>query len=342
MTPLSISNKMSGTDVCPCCPKIATSSGQHVRSDSLRTHVKNKHSEKIDAAFIDGGGWAIKVLAPKRIVKIKADKLGYGYCFECFHWIPTAGYYQSTIEQHILDHECKEKQVRQKKAKVIGGKVIQTEKKVNSKELVRAFEKVGYKDQIELTDDIEFDLDKTLKQIKTLTPPPSSDSTLERAKKDKRLVALKIEERENQRRDAIVESQLAEDEDADDEYPMEPEVFDEYEDVIAPLLVDLVRSVPLREKLTNQNKELRIELDKWEDKYDMLTSEKNAEIARLREQLMELSRSTSEERMSLQAENLKLKTQLNNEQTEPVAEVADTIQHVGENNYQLWSLPFQG
>jgi hypothetical protein len=220
--------------------------------------------------------------------------------------------------------------------KVEGGKVIVTRDTISSTELYETFKRAGFSDQVVLSDSMNINVRLTLDNIRAMKSSEEAKPLLDRMKANIKLVPLKIQEREDQRRTAIHEGNLELEEGED------PEIFDEYEDVIAPLLVDLVRSVPLREKLTNQNKELRIELDKWEDKYDMLTSEKNAEIARLREQLMELSRSTSEERMSLQAENQKLKTQLNNEQTEPDAEEADTIQHVGENNYQLWSLPFQG
>ncbi len=330
---------------CPFCPFVApTNKLGQVRTDNLRTHVKARHptdSKSILCEYEGANGFKLEKLEGNLYIQTKLGKYNDGFCNSCASWIQLEGFGQSVRIAKVKAHECKERQARQKKPKVIGGKVIPTEKKVNSQELVRAFEKVGYKDQIVLSDDIEFDVDKTLKQIKTMSPPPSAESTLERAKKDKRLVALKIQEREDLRRDAIVESQFEEDED-DDKYSMEPEVFDDYEDVIGPLLVELARSVPLKEKLSNQNKDMRIELDKWEDKYDQLTAQKNAEIAALKEALCELSRSTSEERSRLQAENQKLKSQQVPEQTVPAVEVTETIQHVAENNYQLWSLQFQG
>jgi hypothetical protein len=329
---------------CPFCPFVTTTNklGQ-IRTDNLRVHVKTSHptdSKSILCEYEGVNGFKLEKLEGNLYIQTKLGKYNDGFCNCCASWIQLEGFGQSVRIAKLKTHECKPIQVRQKKAKVIGGKVIPTEKKVNSQELVRAFEKVGYKDQIILSDDIEFDIDKTLKQIKTMSPPPSAESTLERAKKDKRLVALKIQEREDLRRDAIVESQLIDEEDEDDEYP--PDVFDDYDDVIGPLLVELVRSVPLKEKLSNQNKDMRIELDKWEDKYDQLTTQKDAEIAALKEALCELSRSTSEERSRLQAENRKWKSQQVLEQTVPDVEATETIQHVVESNYQLWTLPFQG
>jgi len=330
-------------DICPVCPK-QTPPGKngHVRSDNIRTHVKNKHADTIDEAFIDKFGWALKVLAPKLIVKTKNGKLGNGYCLRCFTWILTEGYGQSNIERHCLSHECKEMQKRAPKTKVVGGKMISTDKKMDTTTLYKAFKRAGYEDQVIMNDDCDVDLDKTLQKLKSAAPLPNPSSILERLKKDKRLAVLKIEEREQQRRDAIED--IEEDElDEDDE----PDIFDDYDDVIAPLMVELARSAPQKEKLINQNKEMRMELDKKEDELDMMKRMKDEEIADLKRRLNNLSADITEERMQLRQEirTLKAKLPVDNDQPEEEAqpaEVSDTVTHVAENTFVQWSLPFQG
>ena len=326
---------MSGTDVCPCCPKVATSHGSHLRSDNLRFHVKNKHSEKFDATYIDAGGWTIKVLSPKRIVKVKAGKLGFGYCFQCFHWISTVGYNQTNIERHILDHECIQKQVREKKLRVVGGKIIPRDKKMETAPFIQAAKRHGLDDYVELNDDCEVDLDKTFAKLKGRAPAADPTSIWERLKKSKRLVGLKLQDLEEARRDNIDEGNI----DLDEEDV--PEVFDEL-DVLEPILVEYGKTIPQREAQSKIIRDQKMELEMWDDKHEMMIRQKDAEIATLKQRLMDLSISTSEARCRSEAEILRLKALVPQEQQEPAVPADDTIQHVGGNNFQQWSLPFQG
>jgi hypothetical protein len=310
-----------------------------VRSDNLRSHVRYRHSEGFTDTFVDAGGWGIKVLSPKLIMKTKSGRLGHGYCFECFSYIDVAGQKQSAIESYVRSHTCRPRQVREKRAKIVGGKVVPPEKRMSTDFVLKALKEAGLNDAVELTDDLEVDIKKTLANVKACAAPHNPDSMLEKAKKDKTLAALKIGEREQQRRDAITELNM--DGDWSDEEEEEPEVFDDWEDVFRPLLMELSKTVPQREKLSNTIKDLRTELEKWEDKYDMMVSEKDREIYTLRQRLIEAYQPRGEpappqERIQPPTEDHE------SEEEEPDEEEADTIQHVGENNYQQWSLPYRG
>lgn len=198
---------MSGTDVCPCCPKQATSKDGHVRSDSLRTHVKNKHSESFDLDFIDESGWSLRALTPKLVVKHKDGKLGFAYCFNCYHWIDTSGYKMNT-EKHIRSHVCIQPQIRQRKCKVVNGTVVVHEKTTTDSMLYKELKAAGADDWIELNDAHDVDIKATFRKLvmaaKTSAPAVAPEgSFLDRLKKDKRLAALQFEEWEQERRDAI-------------------------------------------------------------------------------------------------------------------------------------------
>jgi len=329
---------MSGTDVCPCCPKMASSKGDVVRSDNLRLHVKNKHAEAFDAEFIDAGGWAIRVLAPKLIVKTKAGKMGFGYCFKCFHWVTTRGMNQSNIERYIRDHDCKEPVTRERKLKVVGGKIeVSVKKGMDDKALMTAFKACGADDYIEFNEDLDIDLKKTLKRMMAQMKAPAPvnpDGILERLKKEVRLASLNLPEREAQRRDAIESNNL----EAEDDDEIEIETFDEYDDIIMPCFVELARAAPQREKLSNTIKELRAQMDQKEDAADMKQRELERTIADLKERVIEMSRDISEERVRLHAREARLKEK----SAEAVSQEPDKIELVGGSDYVQWSLPYQG
>ena len=334
---------MSGNSVnhgvCPFCPYVCgTNKLGQIRSDHLRSHVGNKHADGkgIIADYIGPGNFKMRKMTDTIYLASKDGKDSDAFCMSCSSWVSLSGYKSLQRADACLSHVCKTKQVRERKLKTVGGKPVPAEKKLVTEPFIKAFKRHGFEDVVELTDDIELDIDKTLVALKTQRVVSSKDSILERAKADKRLIALGLAKREEERRAAIEEAnEYLEEGD-------EPEVFDEYDEIIGPCLVELSKTVPQREQLTNTIKSLRADLDKKEDELDMIKRQKNAEIEDLKERLKAMSIQLTEERLTLRDEIQQLKARLPPEEEEPVVEVTDTIQLVVENNYQQWSLPFQG
>jgi hypothetical protein len=330
---------MSGTDVCPCCPKQATSKGGHVRSDSLRTHVKNKHSESFDLEFIDAGGWSLRALTPKLVIKHRAGKLGFGYCFDCYHWIDTTGFNQANIEKFVRSHICIQPQIRERKCKVVNGTVVVSEKTMNNSMLYKELKAAGADDWIELADNNDVDIKATFRKLvmaaKTSAPAVSPEgSFLDRLKKDKRLTALNFEEWEQERRDAIEADAELDPEDRIGEV----EVYDDWDSVIVTKLDDLQKRAAKSDKLSTALKEARYENGTKEDEKDMIKRDAAAAKEESQARLNEMARQLSEARNLLHAAEARLKQELG------VApdEGRDTIQHQGGSDFSQWSLPYQG
>jgi hypothetical protein len=229
-------------------------------------------------------------------------------------------------------------QVRERKLKIVDGKIEVPDKKVmEEKTIMAAFKSCGAEDYIELDDNIDFDLKKTIKRMMAQMKAPAPvnpNGILERLKKETRLAALNLAEREEQRRDAIDENNA----DAEEDEEIEIETFDEYEEIILPCFVELAKAAPQREKLSSTIKELRAQMGQREDETDMKLRELTAKLADRDERIMILAKQVSEERCLRQAAEAHLK-----EKGEEVPDAEpDTIQHLGGNNYSQWSLPFQG
>jgi hypothetical protein len=227
--------------------------------------------------------------------------------------------------------------VREKKLRVVGGKIIPRDKKMETAPFIKAAKRHGLDDYVELDDDMEVDLDKTFAKLKGRAPAANPSSVWERLKKSKRLVGLNLQDLEEARQDAIEQNNAY----LDEEENEQPEVFDEL-DVLEPILVEYGKTIPQRVAQSKIISDQKIELEKWDDKHEMMIRQKDAEIATLKQRLIDLSISTSEARCRSEAEILRLKALVPQEQQEPVVPADDKIQHVGENNFQQWSLPFQG
>lgn len=328
------------SNICPCCPyQAAEGKNGHVRSDSLRRHIERMHEEP-DYAFVDRYGNKLETIIPKLVIKKKNDAYGNGFCFECNTWLIHPKEAASSRERLCLVriHRCKKKQQRApKRPKGKGdGSVAATAPTVKMNAVEKLFDKHAG-DFIEHTDDIEFDLEASLKSlVKAAKTPaaPKEGSLLERLKKEKRLAPLKLDERETNMR--TIYDQEEEDSDSDAE---PPGTFDEIDDVILPVLIEASKSAAQRETLSNTIRDLRNELDQKEDAIELLKSSNAATVESLREQLLVLARELSEERVRRHHAEKEHPTEKS-----PVvrAPEPDKIELVAGNDYSQWSLPFQG
>jgi len=303
--------------------------------------VKARHptdSKTIISEYEGVHGFKLEKIQGNLYIQTKLGKYNDGFCNDCATWIPLAGFGQGVRIAKLKTHECRPVQVREKKLKVVDGKIeVPVKKGMDEKALYKEFKIAGADDYVEFNDDLEIDIKKTLKKMMTAMKAPAPlnpDGILERLKKETRLAALNLTEREEQRRDAIEENNL----EAEEDMEVQVEAFDEYDDIILPCFVELARAAPQREKLSNTIKELRAQMDQREDTTDMKQRELEGIIVDLKERIMEMSREISEERVRLHAREARLKEKL----VEAVDEVPDKIELVGGSDFAQWSLPYQG
>jgi len=327
------------SSVCPCCHyEAAAGKNGHVRSDSLRRHVERMH-ETPDMDFVDRYGWSLETVAPNIVIKKKKETYNSGFCFGCRTWlIPPVSCTSGPLRyRFVKNHTCRPVQHRAPKRPKGSSTTTTPVALVKMEKVEKVFNTLAG-DYIEHTDDCDFDLEKSLKSlVRAANKPaaaPKEGSLLERLKAEKRLGPLKLAEREAHMRSIYEAEEADSDSEAD-----EPGVFDEIEDVLIPVLIEAAKSAPQREQLSNTIKDLRIELDQKEDAIDMLKSSNAATVESLQQQLMELSRQVSEERVRRHRAEKELGCQTKEEAPAPAR---DTIQLVGGNDYTQWSLPFQG
>lgn len=327
---------------CPFCPFTAPTNKQgQVRTDNLRTHVKARHptdSKTIISEYEGVHGFKLEKIQGNLYIQTKLGKYNDGFCNDCATWIPLAGFGQGVRIAKLKAHECRPVQVRERKVKVVDGKIeVPVKKGMDEKALYKEFKNAGADDYVEFDEDLVLDFKKTLKKMMAAIKAPAPvnpNSILERLKKETRLASLNLTEREEQRRDAIEENNVAADEDEE----IEIEAFDEYDDIILPCFVELARAAPQREKLSNTIKELRAQMDQREDATDMKQRELESTVADLKERIIEMSREISEERVRLHAREAHLKQK---SAEAPCAE-PDKIELVAGSDFSQWSLPFQG
>ena len=319
---------------CPFCPYKA----KEGRTDHLRSHVNHKHpiaKGPVSLLYEDEEGKMEKLTETLYIKKDKKDAYAHGFCLSCASWVKLTGLSQAVRPAMVRQHRCKPVQ---KRSRIVGERIVRGHETMTSSEIFNLFKRHGFEDQVELTVSSNIDLPRTLNNIRAEQKKPviDPDSMLEKAKKDKALVALKLEEMEKRMRD------MAESNNADLEEGEELEVFDEWNDIFRPLLVELTKTVPQREKLSNTIKDLRVDLDKCEEKYELMVSEKDAKIRDLKERLIEACRANRGVTPPPGDRSPQLTDDPDTEEEEPDDEEPDTIEHVAENNWQLWSLPYRG
>jgi hypothetical protein len=304
------------SNICPLCPfKACPNSKGAERSDGLRRHVQNVHkTPTLD--YVDPAGSTVELATPTLVVKKKANgRYGNGYCLACGCYIKLVLKYTDECWLAILkQHQCKPKQARGAKKPSTAGP-----KPVASAPVASA-------------------------------APASTICIVDRLKKFKALTSLDLEGMVKARLRVVERSQEPPSEDegyenSDGEmvYDDEPkvhkiEVYDEIDDIIAPLLICYSKTIPQREAqsatISNKNQEIM----QLEDKLEMAKNESGREIRDLKERLLVLSKQVSEETSRRYAAEARLKLL----QAEVPAPAPDKIQHLDGSNPAQWTLQYQG
>lgn len=331
--------------VCPVCPHIVPEGkdGQ-IRTDNLRNHVKNKHpAADINLDFVDAGGYAIKRLTPAIVIKHKAGKWSNGYCFACGSWLDMTSYGQANRERMCSEHVCKTKQVREHKLKVVDGKIAPpTQRVMTDAVLIKAIKAAGAEDCIEFKDNLDLDIDKTLKRMYVPKKAEAVSPVLDRLKQEKRLAALNLGEREQLRRDAIAKFNFEADSD-DEDY--EEEVFDEVADIIVPVLVEAAKSAGQRAQQSKIIADHAAALNVKDDEIDQLKCQlitKDRDIQQLKESFCEDANDKDAEIARLNKVVREMTGRLKSTAVVAPVQVPDTIQHQAGNTVGQWSLQYQG
>ena len=318
------------TDICPCCPFIAARNAEGaVRSDVLRRHVFRVH-KKPELTYVDTFGYVMEAITDMLVIKKnKAGKYVAGFCFECGTLVPVVSGNSASQRAHVEAHVCKETKKRAAKTPRDPKAAAATEAKRDAVE--KAIVKAGLSEYIVHTDDINLDINATLKTLcKEVKKPAAAISVIDRLMKIPFLAAsLKLAERVQVRMDFIRESEENDD---------DPEVYDEIGDILEPILIEYVKAGPIREKQSETITALKHENYLLQDQIEQMKSSAGGAEEDLNERLMELSRQLSEETQRRHAAEARLKAAT----VEAPAAVPDKIELVAENNFALWSLPYQG
>jgi len=306
------------SNICPLCPfKACPNSKGATRSDGLRRHVQNVHKvPTLD--YVDAAGSTVELLKPTMVVKKRSTgRYGSGYCLACGCYINFMMNYSNDDRLAILkQHQCKPKQARGPRATKAAPKVAAAPKEA----------------------------------VAAAPAPVASVCIVDRLKKFKALTSLDLDGKVKARLRKVERSQEPPSEDegyenSDGEmvYDDEPkvhkiEVYDEIDDIIAPLLICYSKTIPQREAQSITIAGKNNEIMQLEDKLEMAKNESAREIRDLKERLMTLSRQVSEEATRRHAAEARLKLL----QPAAPAPAPDTIQHLDGNSPVQWILPYQG
>lgn len=323
------------TDICPCCPFIAARNAEGaVRSDVLRRHVFRVH-KKPELTYVDTFGYVMEAITDMLVIKKnKAGKYVAGFCFECGTLVPVVSGNSASQRAHVEAHVCKETKKRAAKTPRDPKAAAATEAKRDAVE--KAIVRAGLSEYIVHTDDINLDINATLKTLcKEVKKPAAPISVIDQLKKEKGLAALKLDELVAARLAFIQEAEQNQDSE-DEDY--EPEVYNEVDDILVPILIQYVKAGPIREKQSETINALKHENYLLQDQIEQMKSSSGGAEEDLNERIMELSRQLSEETQRRHAAEARLKAAT----VEAPAAVPDKIELVAENNFALWSLPYQG
>ena len=326
--------------MCPCCPFVAKKNAHGaVRTDNLRRHVFAHHNLP-NLAYVDKYGSVLEgVTATLVMTRKPTGKLDYiaAFCFECGSWLTMSNGSPTAKRDYVIAHTCRVIQKRApKKCKTpetaAQAKVAEAKESAIIKELKRH----GLDDHMVLTDNYDLDLSATFKEIaKALNKPAASISVIDQLKKENGLVALKLDKLVAER---LAFVQEAEDNHDSEDEDYEPEVYNEINDILVPILLQYVKAAPIRERLSATISALKVEKDKLEDQVEQLKSSAVGAEEDLNERIMDLSRQLTEETRLRHAAEARLKEK----SVVVAAPKPDKIQIVGENSFVQWSLPFQG
>lgn len=322
---------------CPFCPYTApVNSLNQVRTDILRRHVQNVHgtSASIIPDYEGANGFKLEKINATLYLQTKMGKFGDAFCNSCQTWIRLEGFVQTNRRDTALAHSCKQKQVRDR-LKVVNGKIEGGEKSMSTAGMLKIAKECGADDYIELTDDHEFDLKKTLKYMMAQMKTTKTESVLERLQQEPSLSGLKLTDREYQRRDGIDALNA----DAEEDPTIELEVFNEYDDIILPCFNELAKAAPQREQLKETIKALRHEIGTKDDLIEQLKSSANCNVEDMQERLNSLSKELTEERSLRHRAEKELLTLQGPAAPAPAP---DTISHQGGNEFEQWTLQYQG
>ena len=245
------------SSVCPYCPfTAAEGKGGVIRTDSVRRHVSLKHAT-VDYNYVDGGGYSMEKLSDSIIIKFKKHNnhttYSFGFCRDCNSYIRLDGHHHSRKKDVCLAHVCKEKQTRERRVPRDPSKPPRPPKQINFSRILKAR---GFDDYIEMDDDCEIDVDKTMAEIqkafkKGVSATPPVGSIIDRIRGEKQLEVLKIDELVKEALETIAEDS-------------EAEAYEEFECVLKPLFIKAANYITVRTKMTQNNNDLRAKVSKLE------------------------------------------------------------------------------
>ena len=245
------------SSLCPYCPfEASEGKGGHIRTDSVRRHVQLRHPTPI-WDYVDAGGFSNRKVAPTLIIKtrVRGNKtdLNYGFCTECKTSIKIAHLYNNAVkERTVLAHTCREKATRERR---VAADPSKPRKPKAEFDVYKFMKKLGQEDLCEFKEDLDIDMDKTLRgMVRIITEKkeagPATVSIVDRVKSEKSLRAWDIEK------------------DIQDAKETFEEDYDEFENVLLPMLKSAVNSDNIRMKQHQVMEGLRLKIDELESQLE--------------------------------------------------------------------------
>jgi len=241
------------SSLCPYCPfEAAEGKGGHVRTDSVRRHVQLRHPAPI-WDYVDAGGFTNRKVSPTLIIKtrVRGNKtdLNYGFCTQCHTSIKIGHLYNNAVkERTVLAHSCREKATRERR---VPADPTKPRKPKAEFDVYKFMKKLGADDYCEFKEDLDIDMDKTLRNMVRLIEAkketgPVTASIVERVKAEKSLRGWDIEKDVEEAKETF-----------EDDY-------DEFENVLLPMLKSAVNSDNIRMKQHQVMEGLRLKIDNLE------------------------------------------------------------------------------
>lgn len=315
---------------CPACHYLAPENKKtgQLRTDHLRRHILTKHPACEDA-YPGVMGFDNTKITNALYLRGKGGKYDDGFCLDCGSWVSLHGIAQAHKAEAMRNHTCREKQVREYMNKLTANTDQEPAAHAQEKVLLKTFKQNGADDFIELKDNLDFDVGRTVARLVAAAKKPAaaapSGSVLAQFKKQKRFLGY-VSAIEKQEHDRIFKWNA----EADDD---DKEEFNELT-ALSIVFDDALKS----QKFKEREQELRAEVDLLRDKIDMGDREIQRGKAVLCEEINE--RDADIERLNKEVDALKARLKL----SVGVARAAapDTIQHQGGSISLPWTLQYQG